>query len=51
MKHVTIKQLGNGYMQLTPDKGYMLYNSRTRQVYSEAVVKEHEINRFKAVKL
>lgn len=49
MEHITIKQMGNGFVQLTPNKGYMLYNSRTRQVYSKAVVREHEIKWFKAV--
>ena len=49
MEHINIKDLGNGYFKLTPDEGYTLYNIRTRQTYSEAVVKEKDFQKWKAV--
>lgn len=49
MEHINIKDLENGYFKLTPDEGYTLYNIRTRQTYSEAVVKEKDFKNWKAV--
>jgi len=49
MEHITITELPNGLFKLTPDQGFMLMNSATQMLYSEAIVKEREINRFVAV--
>lgn len=51
MEHINVKNLGNGMVRLTPDNGYTLYNVRTRQNYSEAVVKENQKSIFRAVKI
>lgn len=50
MEHIKVKDLKNGFFKLTPDKGYLLYNTVTMQTYSEAVVKEKDISKFTAVK-
>lgn len=50
MEHIIIKNLANGYVKLTPEEGWALYNESTKQTYSEAVVKESEAARFVAKK-
>lgn len=51
MEHVTIKDMGNGMVKLTPDEGYMLVDSRTQRTYSEAVVKEKDVRNFSVVQI
>lgn len=38
MEHINITELQDGYKRLTPEEGYRLYNTITRQYYSEAEV-------------
>lgn len=38
IEHITIKDLGNGYFQLTPDRGFKLQDKNGR-IYSNAVTK------------
>lgn len=40
MEHINITELQDGYKRLTPEDGYKLYNTITREYYSEAVVKD-----------
>lgn len=47
MEHIIIKDLGNGYYNLTPEDGYMLYNTNNGMTYMEAVTKTPNI--YKAV--
>jgi hypothetical protein len=51
MEHVTITNLGNEIVRLTPDNGYQLYDDRTQRTYSDAVVKESDVKHFRAVKI
>lgn len=51
MEHITVKNMANGYVKLTPEEGYTLYNKSTKQTYSEAVVKESEAARFVAKRI
>lgn len=46
--HFTTKALGNGYVQITPDTGYVLVNKLNGATYSEAVVKEKEVKEYEA---
>lgn len=47
MEHITIKNLGNGFYELTPKDGYMLKNKINGNLYSEAVTKKPQM--FEAV--
>ena len=47
MEHINITKLENGMLRLTPETGYALYSSLSRQTYSEAEVKS--TNGWKAV--
>jgi hypothetical protein len=49
MEHIIVTALSKGYFRLTPEEGYQLYNIRTRQFYSEAVVKEKDFKNWRAV--
>lgn len=49
MEHINVEELANGYKRLTPDEGYILYNRRTKQRYSQAVTKKSE--QFMAVEV
>lgn len=49
MEHIVTKTLKNGYIKLWADEGYSLIYTPTNQPYSEAVVKEGEEKKFKAV--
>jgi hypothetical protein len=40
MEHIIVKDLGNGFYNLTPEDGYILYNKVTRTYHSEAVTKK-----------
>ena len=48
IEHVTITHLGK-YVRLTPDEGYLLFNTLTETTFSDAVVLEKEIKMFVAV--
>lgn len=39
MEHITIKDLGNGFYDLTPEEGFMLRNKMNGMTYMEAVTK------------
>ena len=49
MAHVIVQDLGNGYIKLVPEPGYILLNERTQQNYRQAVVKN--TRPFRAVEL
>ena len=47
MQHINIQTLENGLLRLTPEEGYILYNTLSQQTYREAEVKS--INGWRAV--
>lgn len=49
MEHIIITPIGNGYLRLSPEAGYILVNVISGRRHSEAVVKEGEEGNFKAV--
>lgn len=49
MEHITITTLENGYVRLTPEAGYALLNKITNVTYSEAVIKEADMDRFTVI--
>ena len=49
MEHITVIDLGNNMVKLTPYTNYMLLDSRTQRLYSEAIIKEDDMNYFSAV--
>lgn len=49
MQHVTIKEVNDSFVELTPDDGYMLYNRVTQTKFSEAVVKNENVKDFYAI--
>lgn len=52
MEHITITQLGGGYVRLTPDTGYVLIKDNdTSRHFSDAEVKETEVGRWSAYHL
>ena len=51
MEHVIITEMGDDFLQLTPEAGYKLYNEAVQRYYSEAVVKKDAVDRFAAVKV
>lgn len=51
MEHITVIDLGNGMVRLTPDAGYMLKDGRTQRLYSEAVVNEKDVRNFSVVQI
>lgn len=50
MEHIIIKELANGFVQLTAAKGYKLFSIRLNRTVSEAVVLPEDVKDFKAVK-
>jgi hypothetical protein len=52
MEHITITQLGGGYVRLTPDESYVLIKDNdTSRHFSDAEVKETEVGRWSAYRL
>ena len=49
MEHITVKDLGNGKIKLTPDEGYLLKDTRTDKLHSEVVIKKDFMKFFVAV--
>ena len=47
MEHITVTELSNGMFRLRPDKGWVLKNTETEKLYSEAVTETPE--KFTAV--
>lgn len=41
MKNAKTTSIGNGFVRITPNKGYMLYHAKTNKYYSEAET-DHE---------
>ena len=50
MELIIVKELGNGYVNLTAEKDYELFSLLLNQVVSEAVIKQEKINQFTAIK-
>ena len=51
MEHITIQDIGSGYVRLTPDNGFVLIKDNdTSRHFSDAEVKESEVNRWSAIK-
>lgn len=48
MEHIKTEELQDGFYKLTPDEGYILYNTVTQRTYSEAITKTP--NQFVAIK-
>ena len=48
MEHIKIEELQGGFYKLTPEDGYILYNTVTQRTYSEAITKTP--NQFVAIK-
>ena len=49
MEYMTIIDLGNDMVKLIPYTNYMLLDSRTKRLYSEAIIKDKDIKYFSAV--
>lgn len=49
MEHVTVIDLGNGMVKLIPYTNYMLLDSRTKRLYSEAIINNKDMKYFSAV--
>ena len=49
MEHVTIKELPNGLLSLTPDAGYVLLDRKSRQTFTHAEIKSEDLPNWKAV--
>lgn len=49
-KNIIYTDLGNGYFNLKPKKGYALFSVRLNRAVSEAVVEENDLQLFIAVK-
>jgi len=49
MEHITVLDLGNDMVKLIPYKNYMLLDSRTKRLYSEAIIKDKDMKYFSAV--
>lgn len=50
-KNIIYTDLGNGYFNLKPKKGYALFSVRLNRAVSEAVVKKEQFNEFMAIAL
>lgn len=52
MEHITITDIGGGFVRLTPDTGYTLIKDHdTSRHFSDAEVKAEDVNRWSAVPL
>ena len=49
MEHITIEQLSDGYIRMTPEDGYQLQSKKSGRLYSEVVTHEEEENDYIAV--
>ena len=49
MEHIIVTPKADGYVLLTPEESYILFNKVTKAHYSEAVVKENKMSQFVAV--
>lgn len=49
MEHITITEIDENFVKLTPDEGYKLYNKATRTFHSEAVAKRENVNHYVAI--
>ena len=50
MQHITVKEFGNGFFKLTPEKGYKLrLIGYTDHLFSEAITKN--IESFEAIEV
>ena len=49
MEYITVIDLGNEMVKLMPYTNYMLLDSRTKRLYSEAIIKEDNMKYFSAV--
>ena len=49
MEHITVIDLGNDMVKLIPFTNYMLLDSRTKRLYSEAIIKDKDMKYFSAV--
>ena len=49
MEHVTIKDLPNGLLSLTPDAGYVLLDRKSRQTFTYAEIKPDDLPNWQAV--
>ena len=49
MEYITVIDLGNEMVILMPYTNYMLLDSRTKRLYSEAIIKEDNMKYFSAV--
>ena len=49
MEHVTIQEISDGYLKMTPDQGYQLQNKKSGRLYSEVVTRENEQDDYIAV--
>lgn len=49
MEHITVIELGNDKVKLTPDEGYLLKDTRTDKIHSEVVVKRSLMKYFVAI--
>ena len=49
MEHIIIIDLSNDMVKLIPYTNYMLLDSRTKRLYSEAIIKDKDMKYFSAV--
>lgn len=49
MEYITVIDLGNNMVKLIPYTNYMLLDSRTKRLYSEAIINNKDMKYFSAV--
>jgi hypothetical protein len=48
MEHITITQVADGVVRLTPDEGFLVKNKKSGRLYSEVVCKDNEQQQYEA---
>lgn len=51
LEHIIVTILPNGYFELTPEEGYILFDKRTKHLHSKAIVSNRSIQNFSAVEI
>jgi hypothetical protein len=49
MEHIKVIDLSNDMVKLTPYTNYMLLDSRSKRLYSEAIINNKDMKYFSAV--
>ena len=49
MEHITQTNLPNGLVRLTPDKGWLLYDKKSHQTFTNAEVRPDDLPSWQAV--